>query len=262
MNMRVSILQTDITWEDKEKNLNELHHQLKELQGKTELAILPEMFSTGFTMNSKELAEPVDGKTITTLQTWAKNYQIALVGSYIASDEGKCYNRAFFLTPEGEAHYYDKKHLFRMGSEKEYFSAGDCPKLVVSYRGWNICLLVCYELRFPVWSRNIDNEYDLLIYVANWAVPRRRVWDALLTARAIENMSYVCGVNRVGIDGNKEVYNGGSAIYSPKGNTLILAPDNQVSALTTELSMDDLKAFRKKFPAWMDADHFALLNEC
>lgn len=256
--MRVSILQIDIVWEDKQKNLQHLRSKLEELCGKTDIAILPEMFSTGFTMRSRELAEPVDGETITTLREWASTYKIALVGSYIASDQGYYYNRAFFLTPDGEAYYYDKKHLFRMGNETEYFSAGN-NKVIIPYRGWNICLLVCYELRFPVWSRNVNNEYDLLIYVANWPTARRQVWDTLLAARAIENMTYVCGVNRVGTDGNGLAYSGGSVIYSPRGKAIVTTADNKESVVTKDLSLDELTTFRQKFPVWMDADPFQIL---
>lgn len=255
--MRISILQTDIAWEDKEANLVRLHNKLNELRGKTDLVILPEMFSTGFTMRSKELAEPVDGYTITTLRSWAVEYGIALAGSYIASENGKCYNRAFFLTPQNEAFYYDKKHLFRVAHEEDYFSAGD-KKIIIPYQGWNICLLVCYEVRFPVWSRNVQNEYDLLIYVANWPTPRRHAWNTLLAARAIENMTYVCGANRVGTDGNGLHYNGGSAIYSPKGKAIAMATDDQEDMITMDLSLDQLNAFREKFPAWMDADKFEI----
>jgi predicted amidohydrolase len=255
--MRVSVLQTDVAWEDKQKNLQHLRSKLEELRGKTDIVVAPEMFSTGFTMNSRMLAEPVGGNTITTLREWAATYRMALAGSYLASDRGHCYNRAFFLTPEGEAFYYDKKHLFRMGNEAEHFAAGK-EKVIIPYRGWNICLLVCYDIRFPVWSRNVDNGYDLLIYAANWPSPRRRVWDTLLAARAIENMSYVCGANRIGTDGNNLSYNGGSAIYSPKGEAMAAAPDNEEQTITATLSLDELNSFRKKFPVWMDADRFAL----
>jgi predicted amidohydrolase len=258
--MRVSILQTDIAWEDKRKNLQHLRNKLEELCGKTDLVIAPEMFSTGFTMNSRELAEPAGGHTITTLRDWAATYQVALAGSYMASHQGCYYNRAFFLTPDGEAFYYDKKHLFRMGNEAVHFSAGN-NRVIVSYRGWNICMLVFYDIRFPVWSRNVNNRYDLLIYVANWPGPRRHVWDTLLAARAIENMSYVCGANRVGIDGNKLSYNGGSAIYSPKGKAIAAAPDNEENTITAELSLNELKSFREKFPVWMDADRFDILPD-
>jgi predicted amidohydrolase len=254
--MRISVLQTGIAWEDKRENLQHLRSRLEELRGKTDLVILPEMFSTGFTMNGQELAEPAaDGNTMATLREWAGTYRTALVGSYIASDRGLCYNRAFFLTPDGKAFYYDKKHLFRMGNEAACFSAGS-SKVIVPYCGWNICVLICYDIRFPVWSRNINNGYDLLVYVANWPDPRRRVWDTLLAARAMENMSYVCGANRIGTDGNKLSYSGGSAVYSPKGEPIAAAPDNEDCIITAELSLDELKNLRKKFPVWMDADRF------
>ena len=258
--MRISILQTDITWEDKEANLERLHKRLDELRGKTDIVILPEMFSTGFTMRSKELAEPVDGYTISTLRSCAAKYKIALAGSYISYDNGNYYNRAFFLTPHNEAFYYDKKHLFRMGHEEEHFSAGD-KRIIIPYQGWNICLLICYDLRFPVWSRNVQNEYDLLIYVANWPTPRRHVWDTLLAARAIENMTYVCGVNRIGTDGNELKYNGGSAIFSPKGKAIAMATDDREDIITMDLSLDPLNDLRRKFPVWMDADKFEIQSK-
>ena len=175
--MRVTLLQTDIVWEDKQENLRLLREKLIKLRGEAEIVVLPETFSTGFSMDSRRLAEPVSGETISTLRQWAAEFHLAITGSYIACDESStslqalpCYNRAFFLTPEGEAYYYDKRHLFRMGQETEHFTAGS-QRPVISYRGWNILLLVCYDLRFPVWSRNVNNEYDLLIYVANWPVP-------------------------------------------------------------------------------------------
>lgn len=255
--MKVTILQTDIVWEDKQKNLDHLYERLKELHGKSDLAVLPEMFSTGFTMKSELLAEPVSGKTITTLRTWAAEFQIALTGSYIASDNGSYYNRVFFITPDGNNYFYDKKHLFRMGNEKEHFSPGE-HKIIIPYNGWKISLLVCYDIRFPVWSRNLDNAYDLLIYVANWPATRRRAWDILLAARAIENMSYVCGVNRVGRDGNALEYNGGSALYSAKGEMLACIPDHTDGSNTVEISLSELNAFREKFPVWKDADRFIL----
>lgn len=189
--IRISIIQTDIVWENKQENLRLLHEKLQSLRGITEIVVLPEMFSTGFSMQSKMLAEPNSGATITILKQWAAQFQLAICGSYIATENDQFYNRAFFLTPEGEEFYYDKRHLFRMGREAEHFSVGD-KRLIIPYRGWNICLLVCYDLRFPVWSRNVNNEYDLLIYVANWPIPRRLVWDTLLRARALEiNAMYV-----------------------------------------------------------------------
>ena len=155
--LRISIVQTNIVWENKQENLRLLRDKLQTLHGTTEIVVLPEMFSTGFSMNSRKLAEPISGETIQTLKKWAGEFQFAITGSFICSEQGSYYNRAFFITPEGEEYYYDKRHLFRMGQEAEHFSSGD-SKLIISYREWNICLLVCYDLRFPVWSRNVNNE--------------------------------------------------------------------------------------------------------
>lgn len=257
--IRISIIQTDIVWENKQENLRLLRGKLQSLCGTTEIVVLPEMFSTGFSMQSEQLAEPVSGTTIGSLREWATEFQLAIAGSYIATDNGHNYNRAFFLTPEGDAYYYDKRHLFRMGQEPDHFSAGN-QRLILSYKGWNICLLVCYDLRFPVWSRNVDREYDLLVYVANWPTSRRRVWDTLLQARALENQCYVCGVNRVGTDGYRLNYNGGSCVISPYGETILATSDDQEATVTTTLSLSTLNTFRDKFPVWRDADRFQLLQ--
>ena len=203
------------------------------------------------------LAEPVSGITVRILKELAADFQLALCGSFICSERSNYYNRAFFITPEGEEFYYDKRHLFRMGNEAEYFSSGN-NKLIISYRGWNICLLVCYDLRFPVWSRNVNNEYDLLIYVASWPQARRLAWDTLLCARALENMCYVCGVNRIGVDGNKLIYNGGSVVFSAKGEVLASVPDGEEGIETVSLSLISLQQLRDKFPVWKDADAFRL----
>ena len=255
--IRISIIQTTIVWENKEENLRLLHEKLQSLCGTTEIVVLPEMFSTGFSMQSELLAEPITGATITTLKQWASLYQVAICGSYIAEDKGHFYNRAFFLTPEGEEYYYDKHHLFRMGQESEHFSAGN-KRLIIPYLGWNICLLVCYDLRFPVWSRNVNNEYDLLIYVANWPIPRRLAWDVLLRARALENQCYVCGVNRIGTDGYRLHYNGGSVVYSALGEEITSLPDGQDDSTTVTINLTTLQRFREKFPVWKDADLFQL----
>ena len=255
--IRISIIQTDIVWENKQENLRLLHEKLQSLRGITEIVVLPEMFSTGFSMQSKILAESNSGETITLLKQWASQFQLAICGSYIATDNGQFYNRAFFLTPEGEEFYYDKRHLFRMGQEAEHFSAGD-KRLIIPYRGWNIRLLVCYDLRFPVWSRNINNGYDLLIYVANWPVSRRLAWDTLLRARAFENQCYVCGVNRTGTDGYHLEYNGGSKVYSAYGEEVASLPDGQEGMTTVTLNLVSLNQFREKFPVWKDADEFHL----
>ena len=255
--LKISIVQTDIAWENKQETLRMLREKLHALRGTTEIVVLPEMFSTGFTMKSRELAEPVSGITVRILKELAADFQLALCGSFICSERSNYYNRAFFITPEGEEFYYDKRHLFRMGNEAEYFSSGN-NKLIISYRGWNICLLVCYDLRFPVWSRNVNNEYDLLIYVASWPQARRLAWDTLLCARALENMCYVCGVNRIGVDGNKLIYNGGSVVFSAKGEVLASVPDGEEGIETVSLSLISLQQLRDKFPVWKDADAFRL----
>ena len=255
--LKISIVQTDIAWENKQENLRMLREKLHALRGTTEIVDLPEMFSTGFTMKSRELAEPVSGITVRILKELAADFQLALCGSFICSERSNYYNRAFFITPEGEEFYYDKRHLFRMGNEAEDFSAGN-NKLIISYRGWNICLLVCYDLRFPVWSRNVNNEYDLLIYMASWPQARRLAWDTLLCARALENMCYVCGVNRIGVDGNKLIYNGGSVVFSAKGEVLASVPDGEEGIETVSLSLISLQQLRDKFPVWKDADAFRL----
>ena len=255
--LKISIVQTDIAWENKQENLRMLREKLHALRGTTEIVVLPEMFSTGFTMKSRELAEPVSGITVRIFKELAADFQLALCGSFICSERSNYYNRAFFITPEGEEFYYDKRHLFRMGNEAEYFSSGN-NKLIISYRGWNICLLVCYDLRFPVWSRNVNNEYDLLIYVASWPQARRLAWDTLLCARALENMCYVCGVNRIGVDGNKLIYNGGSVVFSAKGEVLASVPDGEEGIETVSLSLISLQQLRDKFPVWKDADAFRL----
>ena len=267
MNMRVSILQTDIVWENKQANLCLLRQKLEMLKGQTDIIILPETFSTGFSMETDLLAEPNNGMTISTLQSWSSEFNMALIGSHIACEylqnqtgnvRSQYYNRAFFITPDGDTYYYDKHHLFRMGNETKYFSPGK-NRPIIHYHGWNILLLICYDLRFPVWSRNRNNEYDMVVYVANWPATRRRVWDVMLQARAMENSSYLCGVNRIGMDGNNLFYNGGSAIYSPKGELLANVADNVDGVATATLSLNELKSFREKFPVWKDADSFTLL---
>ena len=254
LTLRVSLVQQDIVWEDKQANLKYIHSVISQLAGKTDLVVLPEMCTTGFSMNSHILAETISGETISKLKQWAVQYNIAICDSFIAEDKGQYYNRGFFITPVKE-HYYDKRHLFRMGSEPESFSSGK-KRLVVELKGFNICLLVCYDLRFPVWARNVDNEYDLLVYVANWPASRSNVWNALLIARAIENMSYVCGVNRIGADGNGLKYEGSSKMINARGEEIITIALNQELVETVCISKRELEKFRAKFPVWKDADSF------
>lgn len=256
-NLRISMIQSHIIWEDRDENLGYYGELLRRVSGKTDIAVLPETFTTGFSMDVEKLADTKDGVTISTIKGWAQKYKLAVVGSFIVKDNGKYFNRAFFITPDGEEYYYDKRHLFRMAQEDKYFSAGN-QKTIVPYKGWNICLQICYDLRFPVWSRNVDNEYDLLIYVANWPEVRKRVWKTLLQARAMENMAFVCGVNRVGIDGKGFVYRGDSMVFSPKGKKLADAGKREEITRTCTLEKKDLIKLREKFPAWQDADRFTI----
>ena len=177
--LRISMIQSHIIWEDREENLGYYGELLRRVSGRTDLAVLPETFTTGFSMDVEKQADTMEGQTVPTIKEWAKKYKLAVAGSFIAKDNGKFYNRAFFITPEGKEYYYDKRHLFRMAGEDKHFSAGD-KRLIVPYKGWNICLQVCYDLRFPVWSRNVNNEYDLLIYVANWPEARKKAWTGCL----------------------------------------------------------------------------------
>lgn len=255
--LRISMIQSHIIWEDRSENLGYYGELLRRVSGKTDLAVLPETFTTGFSMNVEALADTMEGETVAAMKEWAAKYRMAVTGSFIVKEGERYYNRALFVTPEGACSFYDKRHLFRMAEEDRHFAAGD-KQVIVSYKGWNICLQVCYDLRFPVWSRNVDNAYDLLIYVANWPEARKKVWKSLLQARAIENMCYVCGVNRVGIDGKGFTYRGDSMIYDPRGKKLADAGKREEVTRTCTLRKSDLDEFRSKFPAWKDADSFTI----
>ena len=258
-NLHVSLVQADIAWEDKFSNLKNYRYLLSDLSGKTDLAVLPELFSTGFSMQCKHLAETNEGETISEIKALAASFEMAVAGSFLAKDKsGNIYNRGFFITPEGTGYFYDKRHLFRMGNEHEHFAAGQ-KQLIVTYKNWNICLIICYDLRFPVWSRNINNAYDLLICPANWPEVRNIAWETLLKARAIENQAFVCGVNRVGEDGNHSIHHGNSMLISPKGEVLSKIELNKQAINTYTISKMELEDFREKFPAWRDADEFRLL---
>lgn len=252
--LRITIIQSSVDWEDKDNNLRRLQQKLTSLQGTTEIAILPEMFSTGFTMNTG-LAETTDGNTIHTLTAFSRQYGMALYGSFICREEGQFFNRAFFITPTGERWYYDKYHLFRMGDELKFYSRGKEKNKIINYLDWNICLQVCYDLRFPEGCRNIGNAYDLLLYAACWPQKRRMAWDTLLRARAIENQCYLCGVNRVGTDGYQLHYNGGSVALSYDGSVLTSVADDTDGMATITVNKEKLLRFRQSFPAWMDAEH-------
>ena len=253
--LRVALLQNDVVWEDVRANLAQCEKILSSLDADVNLVVLPEMFTTGFSMSATQYAEEHDGTTLVTLRRWAHDFNIALAGSFIAREDGKCYNRGFFIKPDGETHFYDKRHLFRMGDEGRAFAAGD-KRLIVEYRGWRIALFICYDLRFPVWSRNVDNEYDMALYVASWPQVRSHVWRTLLLARAIENACYVCGVNRVGVDGAGLTYSGDTMAIDFKGAVVADLPQGEQGAAVIDLDGDKLQSFRTKFPTWRDADSF------
>lgn len=253
--LAISLVQYDIVWEDKQQNLSYLKEVVSSLSGKTDLVVLPEMSFTGFSLDTS-VAEEQDGALFAEITKLAKENQTAICGSVLVQHGEKFYNRAFFITPQ-ESYFYDKRHLFRMGAEGKVMTAGD-EKLIFNYKGFNICLLVCYDLRFPVWSRNVANAYDLAIYVANWPEPRKKVWDILLKARAIENQCYVCGVNRVGRDNNNLNYLGNSMFINQKGDPIILLPEGEDAIETIVVEKMPLEEMRTKFPVWKDADTFEI----
>lgn len=254
-NLRVSLVQTDLVWEDPTANCAALEEKLVDLVGKTDLVVLPEMFATGFSM-SPTGAEIGRGPVLQWMQIQANRLGALVVGSLKVKQQNDFFNRLYAVHPDGTFTSYDKRHLFRMGGEHEFYQSGD-QQVIVSYKGWNIALFVCYDLRFPVWSRNVGLAYDAAIYVANWPAPRANVWRTLLQARAIENLAYVVGVNRVGTDANNLSYAGDSLLVDFKGGLqLDLQAEGQI--LTSEFSADDLAEFRAKFPANLDADAFSL----
>jgi predicted amidohydrolase len=255
--LRVSLVQFEIAWEDPLANCALLEEKLQHLANQTDVVVLPEMFSTGFSMNDKG-AEIGHGPVIKWLKVMANRLNALVVGSIKCKENNQYFNRFVAVDPEGKMLSYDKKHLFRMGGEDHFYTAGN-EKRVISYKNWNIAAFVCYDLRFPVWSRNVDLAYDLAIYVANWPAARAHAWNTLLRARAIENLAYVVGVNRIGRDGNEIQYQGDSALISYLGNDL-LNLSNEDSIKTYSISKPELIEFRAKFPTDLDADHFELIN--
>lgn len=253
--LKVSALQCDLHWENPEANRRTLGEKLLAAPG-ADVYILPEMFATGFSMDTARLAESMDGPTHQWMSGHAKNLNAVVCGSLIIREADRFYNRFLWVSPDGTTQYYDKRHRFTMAGEHNYFSAGEDQK-IVELKGWRIMLQVCYDLRFPVWSRNRSN-YDFLIYVANWPAARSAAWSKLLPARAIDNQCYVAGVNRVGIDGKNIGYSGNSAIIDPKGDYLVQAAPNRDELLTAKLSYEELADFREKFPVLKDADDFDL----
>ncbi|MBC7689714.1 MAG: nitrilase family protein [Aquabacterium sp.] len=271
----VTTIQTNLAWENKAANLQMLEGKIDSLEEKTEVVVLPEMFSTGFSMNTAMLAETMDGETVEWMKAVAARHKIILIGSLIIKENDRCYNRLVWMLPNGQFGYYDKRHLFAYGEEDKHYTAGN-KRLIASVKGWRINLQVCYDLRFPVWARNrllqtdtpaervpaIEEtnavprpEYDLLIYVANWPERRSHAWKTLLCARAIENQCYVVGVNRVGRDGKNINHSGNSLVIDPLGEVLYhMAEEEDIFTIT--LQREHLEDVRTKFPFWKDADQF------
>lgn len=262
--LKITIIQTPLHWENMEKNISMFDELLNTITEQTDLIILPEMFSTGFTMNTA-VAETMNGKSLQWLNGKAKEKNCVITGSVMINENGKNYNRLIWMQPDGNFEMYDKRHLFRMANEQNHFTAG-YKKLITTLKGWKICPLICYDLRFPVWSRNKSIvhspqsivDYDILVYVANWPERRSLAWNTLLPARGVENLSYVVGVNRIGLDGNNVAYSGDSAVYNAVGEKLSNIKPNEHKHETITLSWKFLQDYREKFPAAMDADDFEL----
>jgi predicted amidohydrolase len=260
----ITTIQTKLHWEDRDANLSMLEETIRGIKEKTEVVVLPEMFSTGFSMAPDKLAEPMSGKTVQWMSKLAAEKKIVLTGSVIIEENGNYYNRLIWMLPNGQYGYYDKRHRFTYAGEDKKFTAGN-RRLIASVKGWRINLLVCYDLRFPVWSRQsvtkakelTQPEYDLLIYVANWPDKRSHAWRTLLQARAIENQCYVVGVNRTGVDGNGHKYNGESMVVDPMGEVLNIKKDVE-ETFTCTLDKVHLNSIREKFPFWRDADQFSI----
>jgi omega-amidase len=255
--LRVTLAQQELFWEDIPGNLSRFEEALEDLSpGSTDLIVLPEMFSTGFTMNARQVAEPMDGTAVKWMRNLAAKKNAAVTGSLVIEENGRYYNRLVWMRPDKTCSVYDKRHLFRMAEEHQTYTAGE-KKLVEELNGWKICPLVCYDLRFPVWSRNTE-PYDVLIYVANWPERRSFAWKHLLVARAIENQVYTIGLNRVGKDGKDISYSGDSVVLNPRGEAMSSIPPGEAHILSIRLSYSELDEYRRQFPAFMDADRFTI----
>ncbi|HAA01232.1 MAG TPA: amidohydrolase [Flavobacteriales bacterium] len=253
--LKVCIVQTELDWENPEANRMRFDRLLQNVQA--DLIVLPEMFSTGFSMQPEKLAEAMSGDTVQWMLTTARKKNAVLTGSVIIKAEDQYVNRLLWINPSGTIEYYDKRHLFRMGNEHEHYSAGS-TKIFPEVKGWRICPLICYDLRFPVWSRNSSPFYDVLIYVANWPELRREPWMTLLSARAIENQSYVVGVNRIGTDGRGIAHSGDSCVMDAKGMRISSDSYNCELVETVLLKRNELLDFREKFPVLLDGDDFSI----
>lgn len=253
--LRITLVQSDLAWQDPPANRRRLAARFRGLAGHTDLVVLPEMFSTGFSMDAQALAEGMDGPTVGWLREEAAALGCVITGSLIVREGGHCYNRLVWARPDGTLEHYDKRHLFRIAGEHDHYAAGT-RRVVVEIKGWRLCPLICYDLRFPAWSRN-RGDYDALLYVANWPQRRAAAWSILLRARAIENQSYVAGVNRTGRDGNGVTYLGDSVALDFLGQPLSSEGGGE-RVETAVLDLESLQAYRRSFPVHLDADRFEL----
>ena len=253
--LSIALIQMHLLWENPEANRKALTDKIRSISSEVDVIILPEMFTTGFTMNPKSIDEREGEETVKWMKSEASRKDTALVGSIVFKEAGKFFNRLFFVKPSGEVHKYDKKHTFTLAGEHKVYKAGN-SKLIIDYKNFKFCPLICYDLRFPVWARNTE-EYDVLIYVANWPKPRIEAWDTLLKARAIENMSYCIGVNRIGLDGLGNEYSGHSAVYDVLGKQLAFSEKEEI--LYATLTKENLTSNRNKLKFLEDKDAFSLL---
>ncbi len=260
-NLSITIIQSELRWRNPQENLQTFDNLFEQIASETDLVVLPEMFTTGFTMQPEGLSETMDGQAIGWMRSRARKLSAAIVGSFIVEENNRYLNRLVFMKPDGEMQYYDKKHLFRLAGEDEKYQPGD-KKVIIHYKGWKILPLICYDLRFPVWSCNriVEGqiEYDLMVLVANWPQVRNYAWKTLLTARAIENQAFVAGVNRIGIDENGKVYSGDSLVADPWGAHILIAPPSQTSVQSVVISMQELQKIRSNFPFHRDWDNFTI----
>ncbi len=254
--LHITLIQSDLVWEDKVANLQHFEQLIAEISGAKHIVVLPEMFNTGFSMAPEQFAETMEGPTVKWMTAMAVKHRCILTGSAMIEEEGRYYNRMLWVQPDGQIAHYDKRHLFAYGGEDAHYTPGD-RRLIVSVNGWRINLLICYDLRFPVWARNKNADYDVLIYVANWPETRSLAWKTLLQARAIENMSYVVGVNRVGTDGKGLKYSGDSSVFGPLGEVL-WQESGKTSIYTVTLDKEVLTDVRTRLPFLKDADNFIL----
>ncbi|MEL7145888.1 MAG: amidohydrolase [Bacteroidota bacterium] len=254
----VGLIQSDLHWENTDANLAMFEEKIWQFESPLDVVVLPEMFTTGFSMDASKLSEPMNSKTFRWMKQVAAQAKSLIIGSYIIKEQTQYYNRLFCVFPNGQFQYYDKRHLFSLAGEGKNYTAGK-ERLIIEWKGWRILPLICYDLRFPVWSRSQNYEYDLLVYIANWPTPRVNAWDTLLQARAIENQSYVVGVNRIGEDGYGAAYNGHSAVIDYLGNSI--APPSEEACLTVRtLKKQPMQEFRNKYNFQLEADRFKIMN--